>query len=555
MSHAIIDNKRVDEKELLEQVTADLEDKDVHPDSITLNRPFIQLWLSKVVSEGGLDELPPGPSADPALEAAPLPIRGGIHDARGVDSSNENDPGRDVDDLYARSNNELEIPNADDLDNPPSRPESASSHQSKPDEWHPSDRPDPEYVQRMLAPFFQGDPFEPYDSGAALHRIKRAFHQQDWSDRGYLTRKEVLTLCQDALARAEVHQDVGHLQGIISAFDANKDGQFDELEFISLMHELIESTATTRKKQLVTTLHKWGEEARKVADSRRNIDSKPLLPWGWSRNGTGSQSGYFDEIAATNKDWPPAQRLHRSTFSMMALEADHCVEKIADFENKWLGLAPKDLQGQLFSVLNAVRHSALEYTSFENQENRFQLSDLDSILVTYHLVNNSVGGKEILASYKEIFDRLVSAKRTSYGLLQQIQGFVFLLATSETFRMNATMQNFPQFLAKWRSSQIRSHAKQIGLDMEQWGSVKEAVLACRKGDLLSTLEPQAIAIAKEYHSGRLERRKLLEGCPWTGKIVAATLSGWRSHKLFSNQPHPFHCARCSLTSQAILLST
>lgn len=548
MSHAIIDNKRVDEKELLEQVTADLEDKDVHPDSIAVNRPFIQLWLSEVVSEGGLDELPPGPSADPALEAAPLPIQGGIHNARGVDSSNENDLGSDVEDFYASSNNELEIPNADDLDNPPSRPESASSHRSKPDEWRPSDRPDPEYVQRMLSPFFQGDPFEPYDSGAGLHRIKRAFHQQDWSGRGYLTRKEVLTLCQDALARAGVPQDVGHLQGIISAFDANKDGQFDEMEFISLMHELIESTATSRKKQLATTLRKWGEDARKIADSRRNIDSKPLLPWGWSRNSTGSRSGYFDEITATNEYWPPAQRLNGSTFSMMALEADHCVEKIADFENKWLGLAPKDVQGQLLNVLNPVRHSALEYTLFENQEDRFQLSDLDSILVTYHLVNNSVDAKEIPGSYKEIFDRLVSAKRTSYDLLQQIQGFTFLLATSETFRMDATMQNFPQFLAKWRLSQIRWHAKQIGQGVGRWGSAKEAVLACRKGDMLSTLEPRAIAIAKEYRSGRLERREFLERVPWTGKIIAATLSGWKSHNFFSNQPPPFHCALCSLTS-------
>lgn len=72
-----------------------------------------------------------------------------------------------------------QISNADYLENPTSRPESSLSHRSKPEHWHPSDRPDPEYVQAVLSPFFHADLSYEYDPTVAQLRLKRAFHQQD----------------------------------------------------------------------------------------------------------------------------------------------------------------------------------------------------------------------------------------------------------------------------------------------------------------------------------------------------------------------------------------
>ena len=56
ISRALEDNEPIEKQEMLEQISQELEEKDVHPDSISLNKPFLDEWLSKVVRGGGLEE-------------------------------------------------------------------------------------------------------------------------------------------------------------------------------------------------------------------------------------------------------------------------------------------------------------------------------------------------------------------------------------------------------------------------------------------------------------------------------------------------------------------
>ncbi|KAH8596039.1 hypothetical protein B0O99DRAFT_620863 [Bisporella sp. PMI_857] len=103
----------------------------------------------------------------------------------------------------------------------------------------------------MLAPYFQKDPFGPYDSAAALHRTKRAFHQQDCLNQGYLSRVEVVQVCEEVLHRAGIRDNSSTgLESMITAFDANKDGQFDDEEFVMAINKHIEVASNEWIKQL-----------------------------------------------------------------------------------------------------------------------------------------------------------------------------------------------------------------------------------------------------------------------------------------------------------------
>jgi hypothetical protein len=68
ISRALVENEPIDRQELLEQISQDLEDSNIHPDSISLNMSFVDEWLSQAISSGTLEE----GSTVPLL---PLPTR------------------------------------------------------------------------------------------------------------------------------------------------------------------------------------------------------------------------------------------------------------------------------------------------------------------------------------------------------------------------------------------------------------------------------------------------------------------------------------------------
>ena len=82
---------------------------------------------------------------------------------------------------------------------------------------------EPERVFNMLAPFLDGDPDGSYCRMSSSERIAGAFHGQNWSNRGFLTRKEVTVLCQGLMVRAGVFQDMDRLQTTVFSYDANMD--------------------------------------------------------------------------------------------------------------------------------------------------------------------------------------------------------------------------------------------------------------------------------------------------------------------------------------------
>ena len=197
--------------ELTQQIHADLEDKDIHPNSIRFNDSFIQQWLDKTMADGGLQESIETAedtnqsklkrestkmhSIDPSTAPqAPITLDATSDDCSASHDNEEDDEKHHTppDDLYIPEILEIN----DDLPRPPSRAETFSSHKSKPEDWQPYDTPNPEWVRGMLLPLFNRDPFMEMAETEPDLRIKRAFHQQDYDRKGAIADHKVLQLCR-----------------------------------------------------------------------------------------------------------------------------------------------------------------------------------------------------------------------------------------------------------------------------------------------------------------------------------------------------------------------
>ncbi|KAF2434248.1 hypothetical protein EJ08DRAFT_497519 [Tothia fuscella] len=449
-------------------------------------------------------------------------------------------------DLYAHPADELDLPNADDFDKTSSRPESVSSHRSEADDWHPSDRPDSEYVQAMLSRIFQGDPFEPHVPEESLHRITRAFHQADWSNRGYLTRKEVSSLCQEICRRANVSIVDHTIENAMSQFDTNKDGKFDKQEFIALMDAFAEGAAVKRQKMLVASLDKYAKQAKDISSARRKIERKPILPWGrsWSpQPNKNSEFLVYDEISGSYSKTIPKQQLSQMTFTLLASNAEYCVNKISDFEEQWLGTSPESLRSHFQEVLRIVRDGALMFTLFENKKNRFQLSDLDASMACYEILRKLDKHKKTCTKYQDHFAQLVAIRIASSRVLNHIQGFTHFLTTSDSMHVpissladdtthrRPTAQQFPEFYKRWKEHSVPWYARQISNELQNWVAVGDLVPSIRDSKMLEELEPLAIAEAKERHLQLRNQKQALEELHWSGHVVSATMSGLKMPKL------------------------
>jgi hypothetical protein len=225
ISRALSDNEPIEKEEMLEQISQDLEEKDVHPDSISLNKPFLDEWLSKVVrggnlEEGSLEPLPMvgkntvrktisshptsetpvmtslavnKPEQDHVLESAPLSLPEIQQDVGDAVVTSNDDLYADLDYITTRPDDSITVVEENFAPGEPrSRSESVLSSASKSAEWHPYDRPAPEYVLKKLRPLFHDEPTPDPSSEATKRAIMRAFHQADYSDEGFLTRRAVL---------------------------------------------------------------------------------------------------------------------------------------------------------------------------------------------------------------------------------------------------------------------------------------------------------------------------------------------------------------------------
>jgi hypothetical protein len=56
ISRALVENEPIERQELPRQISQDLEDNNLHPDSISPNMPFVDQWPSQAISGGTLEE-------------------------------------------------------------------------------------------------------------------------------------------------------------------------------------------------------------------------------------------------------------------------------------------------------------------------------------------------------------------------------------------------------------------------------------------------------------------------------------------------------------------
>lgn len=257
---------------------------------------------------------------------------------------------------------------------PSSRRSSVGSHTSKKSTWHPSGEPEPEYVARMLAKPFRVDPLRgSVDFEKATFYFKRAFHQQDYLEREYLTRLEVASMCEDAGARVGAQLNSQYLTNLIHAGDVNKDGRVDEDEFLMIMHNVLLETISTAGEQLHGLFSRVSDAADEEAYMRRSRDPYVVLslPWGFSR---GKGAPFYDEVEETEVSRrPPLLPLH--SFTLMAQEvASRGVGIIDDADKYWTKALSQDLRKEFRDVLEPVRGAALLFTVFHNPSNQASTS-------------------------------------------------------------------------------------------------------------------------------------------------------------------------------------
>ncbi|CAO2655432.1 Nn.00g104960.m01.CDS01 [Neocucurbitaria sp. VM-36] len=571
VSHPTIESKPVDKEEMFEQISKDLEEEDVHPDSILLNKSFLDEWLSKVIEDGGLEEGSTDPlpdlqksstrntmtsiRVDQDLTKDAADMNGVTSRAfpsprsplsrtedRAISSNEDNNPDdvavptSDNDDLYADPDNVTTLPEdsitvveRNFVSGAPreqrSRSDSTASSAGKPENWHPYDRPAPDYVQEKLRPLFHDDPIPDPTSEITKHTIMRAFHQADYSDRGYLTRRTVFQHLSSALAGSPMQVNADTLESIILSFDANRDGQFDNDEFLGLIQELMRKTSQMREMRTEEKFTTIVQAAKTKAARRRAMDSKFFLHWGFSKeSGPGQQ--YVDDILHIPVETPP-KVLDDSAFSVMAWEANICVDKISDFEEKWIGIVPKSLQSEYLEPLRKVQGVARAFIILENQNNRLALSDLDAFLTCIQLSSYLEAQRET-KGIDEVYSRLEAAKLKCTFILDSLLGFTESLEKNQRF--NAAVHNFGKFQAWWKDNHLAWQSNAVCNESVDWDSVKDAVSTCRAQRLLEDVEQRALLVVEDFASREIAqfeaRRAKLFSTPWKGYISTAEISGW-----------------------------
>ncbi|CAN9341993.1 unnamed protein product [Alternaria alternata] len=266
------------------------EDSNIHPDSISLNMPS----PLEAVKSAHKENVPSGDRDLYADQATTWP-----------------------DDSITMINGEIA------LDEARSRANSTASSASKPDNWHPYDRPALEYVQDKLWPLFHdeiaSDPF----SAKAKHAIVRAFRQVDYSDKGFLFRSTVLSHLINALGDVSVTTPSEDLEDIVLQFDVGQAGYFDKNDFRRLVQKLMERASELG----------WADAIRQAKIDwvdRSAALPFPFLQWGFSESPEPGEY-YFDNLRNVFVHKIP-RVTSLSAFSTMAWEANLCVRKISDFE-------------------------------------------------------------------------------------------------------------------------------------------------------------------------------------------------------------------------------
>jgi hypothetical protein len=561
ISRAITDHQPAEKAEMFEQISQDLLDKEVHPECINLNKPYLDEWLSKVIEEGGLDEedpptsqqleVPPtttitvmNPSAEPRT-SSPIDMDAAEHSGCSptspetqpamVDDAkiaptfpNDNkDPYEDLEKEPVVLDDSITVRNGGSVrEEPRPRSNSTTSSASKPDDWHPYDRPEPTYVRNKLQPLLIAEPTPDPLSADSMHAVMRAFHQADYRDEGSLTRHTALLHLRDVSKDAPWITYSDDFESMVLRFDANHDGYFGKNEFLSLIQNLMRYTSQARETRIANDFAAVVSQARADWVDRRAAAPLPFLHWGFAK-APGGKEGYFDTILQNPvKDAPYDTSL--SAFSHLAWEAKECVSRISDFETEWIGKVPKTLQDEYLVPLRRVQHVAIAFTLLENKSSPHERSDLDKFLDCSRLsayLHDVTDDPEI----DRTSSLLVAAKSICKIILDNVLGFTFTLKNAEKLR-NSNYNNFGEFKSWWDRNRMTWRSNKIVFESAKWNVVEDAVNQYSKAGINKLVVIRAhkfitIFRRREIEKAMRRKQRFTEETPWEGHIEQAAISG------------------------------
>jgi len=508
LSDAINDSKMAPEPELFDQLIVDLEDKDVHPDAISLNSAFIQSWLKQAIRTGQLQEnaeqassdLPPPEGEDGTEKALPIP---GIPDP-------DSDPASDSDPEHGMpSTHALDIGDLQSV----SRSASMSSHRSKPVNWHPSDKPEPEFVQQMLEPILSGlvrdgfpEPGSP-ETKAFHHRFRRAYHQLDYTGRGFVTKSDVTDTCQEALQRASLPFDQDKLLELVSASDENQDNRFDLGEFIQLMENLFFEAARSVRGYLKDQMSAHCKQAEKDGQSRP-IAKEPI-PWPFVPEDADGKKYRNTILDVTVTSHP---RLHQTSFSMMMVNAEACRVMLDRLEAKWRPIIPHSLRSSFLGVFETLRKIALRYSLFENPILGAQCSDIDDG-ITYLGVAGLFDPEN---EFPKVRNTLIENRDFGYRDLLRVQGVMKCLESIDKgLGPVIYAHQFQKLNAAWQMRHVNDIVTVIAGELGNWDEIVKSVKSFRQipRTELQQVKKRSVLFILRY----------LGHIPWILNLKSATL--------------------------------
>jgi hypothetical protein len=292
-----------------------------------------------------------------------------------------------------------------------------------------------------------------------------------------------------------------------------------------LIQELMRRTAEARNLQIEADFAAVIQKTKRAAACRREWDYKFFIPWGYPKPpGAGQQ--YVDDILQAPVAAIP-RVLADTAFSVMAWEANICVNKISDFAEQWIGIVPKLLQSEYLDPLRKVQRVATAFTLLENQESRLKLSDLDTFLDCARIASHLSDGRETLEA-DDLASKLEAATQKCASILDCVLGFTGSLESAQSF--DASAYNFGKFKSWWELNRLNWRSSKVTAESVNWGSVKYAVTAYRTKELLLDVESRARLVAKDFtlrEKERVQERQTEHSStPWAGYLCYATISGW-----------------------------
>jgi hypothetical protein len=488
LSLALVDHKEVDERLAMAQVEKDLVDKDVHPDAIDFHRDEIRKWVLNIHEDAAAKSRRPDttdPISGNTLNSVLYDPRSQTPSISGESrytseafirhSSNRimDSPSTPIGSL--RHANEHSVPfdfQMTPSETPSSRRGSLGSHRSQNAEWHPRAEEHSDYVQLMLTKPFGHAPAAGVTSDEhANFYFERAFHQMDYTERGYLTRNQVTRTCDKALVAANSPLDRQTLARIVHFGDRNRDGKVDKGEFASIMLDVLHHSL-----QICFDDDICRAEAEALSRYATKDGMTLALPWGFSRT---TDTLYFDEIELVTVDRPPAL-LPLKSFTLMSQEVASRGVRIANEADEYWHKALPDPESRatFAKTFERVLDVACSFSLFYNPDSEDELSDLDDMIIDLSVLRTQQDSDKTFTS--RLTD-LLNVRTQCEKIALQLRGITWRiehLNTDQVCTSNQTRWPSPETLIydldMWRKSHVEVWAYNIH---EQWEKIRQDVAA------------------------------------------------------------------------------